>query len=163
MGEGYNFQQLRAEILKRSRATEWDVAPLEWALTEVYEADEDETCLCGHFPIREICVIHNSVTHESTEVGNVCVKRFLGLRSDLIFQALKRIRKDPTKSLNKDSIVFFHEKNLFNSREYTFLQSTLKKSNLSSAQIRWRVAINERLLDAIARRGFQGVRTPGPS
>ena len=70
------------------------------SLTGIHEADEPETCPCGHFPIMEICSIHNRVTYHTTGVGNVCVKRFLGLRSDLIFTAIKRIKNDLGKSLN---------------------------------------------------------------
>ena len=40
-----------------------------------HEADEPETCPCGHFPIIEICSIHNRITGRATEVGNICVKR----------------------------------------------------------------------------------------
>jgi hypothetical protein len=93
MNDGYNFIQLKKEILSLSKAEDWETARKEWALVEDYEADEPETCLCGHFPIIEICEIRNRVTNALAEVGNRCVKRFLGFRSDLIFDALKRIRK----------------------------------------------------------------------
>jgi len=81
-----------------SRATDWETARKEWALVDIIEADEPETCLCGHYPIMEICEIRNRVIGKTTEVGNVCVKRFLGVRSDLIFTAVKKIRKDIEKS-----------------------------------------------------------------
>src|SRR5665647_3036704 len=99
MGDGYNFKVLSAKILKLSKATDWETARKEWALIDIHESDEPETCLCEHFPIIEICEIRNNVTQHRTEVGNVCVKRFLGIRSDLIFAALKRIKKDSNKSL----------------------------------------------------------------
>jgi hypothetical protein len=47
MGDGFNFQQLKA-----SRATDWEVAKSEWRLVEISEVDEPETCLCGHYPKR---------------------------------------------------------------------------------------------------------------
>jgi hypothetical protein len=112
MGDGYNFQVLSREILSRSQATDWETARKEWVLTDIYESEESETCLCHHFPIREICVIRNRLNGQRTEVGNVCVKRFLGIRSDLIFSGIKRIRKDMSKSLNADSIVFFQQNNV---------------------------------------------------
>ena len=43
-------------------------------------------CLCSHFPIKEICVIRNRVNGVRAEVGNVCVKKFLGLPSGKIFE-----------------------------------------------------------------------------
>ena len=156
MGEGYNFKQLRQEILALSDATDWEIARKEWALVDVYEVDELETCLCGHFPIVEICKIHNRVTGNRTEVGNRCVRRFLGFRSDLIFAALRRVRRDSTKSLNADAIAFFRQRNLFTDWEYGFLQDTVNRRRLSPAQINTRKSINMKVLAAVGRRGFRG-------
>jgi hypothetical protein len=122
----------------------------------VSEADDPETCLCGHFPIVEICQISNRVTGHKTEVGNRCVRRFLGFRSDLIFMAIKRIRKDISKSLNADAIAFFRERSLLSNWEYGFLQNTMRKHNLSAAQSATRKSINEKVLSAVSRRGFRG-------
>jgi hypothetical protein len=82
MGDGYNFEQLKTAILSLSRATGWEVAKKEWRLVDISEADEPESCLCGHYPIIELCTIANATTGNSVDVGNVCVKRFLGFRSD---------------------------------------------------------------------------------
>ena len=155
MSEGYNFRQLKAAILSMSKATDWETARKEWALIDIIEADEPETCLCGHFPIVEICAIHNRVTDQTTEVGNVCVKRFLGVRSDLIFTGIKKIRKDPTKSLNADSIAFFRQSGLLTDWEYGFLQDTMRKRNLSFKQTETRQRINLKVLGAVSRRGLQ--------
>lgn len=156
MGDGYNFQQLRDAILKLSNATDWETARREWSLTGIHESEEPETCICDHFPIIEICEIYNRITKLSTEVGNRCVRRFLGFRSDLIFSAIKRIRKDITKSLNADAIAFFRERNAINDWEYQFLQDTMRKRSLSAPQMNMRREINERILGAIKRRGFRG-------
>jgi hypothetical protein len=109
-GEGFNFKTLKREILALSKAVDWETAKKEWSLVDIIESDEPETCLCGHYPIIEICTIANRITKNIAEVGNVCVKRFLGIRSDLVFAGIKRIKGDITKSLNDDSIVFFKEK-----------------------------------------------------
>lgn len=139
-----------------SQATDWETARKEWALVDIIEADEPETCLCGHYPIMEICEIRNRVTGITAEVGNVCVKRFLGVRSDLIFTAVKKIRKDIEKSLNADSIAFFKQRGLLNDWEYGFLQDTMRKRNLSFKQMEARIKINRKVLAAISKRGFQG-------
>ena len=156
MGEGHNFKQLRDAILALSEAGDWEVARREWSLVDISEANEPETCLCGHFPIIEICTIANRVNGHRAEIGNRCVKRFLGLRSDLIFAAIKRIRKDITKSLNADAIVFFNERGLLTAWEYNFLQDTMAKRALSPAQSATREKINRKLLEAVGKRGFRG-------
>jgi hypothetical protein len=156
MGDGYNFTLLRERILGLSKASDWEVARKEWSLVDVHEVGEPETCLCGHFPIVEICEIANRVTGNRTEVGNCCVRRFLGFRSDLIFTAIKRIRKDISKSLNADAVAFFKQRGAPTEWEYGFLQNTLKKRSLSLAQLATRKNINEKILAAIGRRGFRG-------
>ena len=156
MSEGYNFQQLKKHILPLSNATAWEVAVKEWSLVGIHEADERETCCCGHFPIIEICSIHNRITGHATEVGNICVKRFLGLRSDLIFSAIKRIRKDQDKSLNADALAFFHERRVLNDWEYNFCQNTMNLRRFTLAQLSKRRDINDKILAVIKNRGFQG-------
>lgn len=74
--------QLTREILERSTATTWDAAKLEWTLHEVFESEEPETCLCGHYPIIENCVLRNKTNGAFATVGNCCVKKFIGLPSD---------------------------------------------------------------------------------
>ncbi|WP_128931693.1 hypothetical protein [Bradyrhizobium zhanjiangense] len=155
MGDGFNFENLKTAILALSRATDWATARREWVLTGVYEADQPETCLCEHFPIIEICVIKNTITQAVAEVGNVCVKRFLGIRSDLIFAALKRIRKDITKSLNEDAIVLCLKNHLINQWGYEFLQDTKRKRSLSERQMSKRMDINRKVLTAMAHRGLR--------
>lgn len=156
MSDGYNFNQLRDGILNLSRALDWEVARKEWALVHVFEVDEPETCVCGHFPIIEICTIFNRITKKHAEVGNRCVRRFLGFRSDLIFDAIKRIRHDGTKSLNADAIAFFADRGVFNSWEYRFLQDTMRERSLTPRQRSARQELNKKVLLAIQRRGFRG-------
>lgn len=76
--------QLTSEIVSRSVAYTWDEAILEWSLLEVYENDEPETCLCGHYPIMELCVLQNIRNQNQVTVDNCCVKEFTGLTSDKI-------------------------------------------------------------------------------
>jgi hypothetical protein len=71
--------QLAQAMLPLSVADSWQQAKLEWTLAEVYRQDDPETCLCGHYPIIEICVLENKKNGNRAEVGNVCVKKFLGL------------------------------------------------------------------------------------
>jgi hypothetical protein len=123
----------------------------EWSLVDIYMAERPETCLCGHHPIIEMCVIRNRLNGNEAEVGNVCVKQFFEIRSDLIFATVKRIRQDLEKGLNEPAIVLFREKGLISEKEYSFLLSTARKRVLSFAQMNWRKYINARILRAVAR------------
>lgn len=138
--------KLTEGIIQLSASNIWDVAKLEWNLSEVYEAEEQETCLCGHYPIIEICVLQNKITKKSTIVGNCCVKKFIGLPSDKIFQAVKRVRKDDTKSLNIEAIRHAFEKRWINEWEYNFSLDTMRKRKLTVKQLQTRQKINEKML-----------------
>lgn len=96
--------KLTQEILNRSISDTWDIAKLEWRL------DEAGTCLCGHYPIIETCILQNIKNNNYATVGNCCVKKFIGLPSDGIFNAIKRVRKDITQSLNIEAIRHAHKK-----------------------------------------------------
>ncbi|AOJ36404.1 hypothetical protein WJ23_00025 [Burkholderia lata] len=137
--------KLTAEIIARSKAKTWDLAKTEWSLAEVYEAEEPETCLCGHFPIIEICTLKNRVTGQTADVGNCCVKRFIGLPSDKIFQAVKRVRKDPSKSLNGEAIAHAFEKAWINEWERDFYLKIMRKRVLTSKQSEKKIQINEKI------------------
>jgi hypothetical protein len=138
--------QLTREILERSTATKWDAAKLEWTLHEVFESEEPETCLCGHYPIIENCVLRNKTNGVFATVGNCCVKKFIGLPSDLIFQAVKRVRSDSSKSLNAEAIAYARERDWINNWELEFYFRIMRKRNLSDKQIAKKRQINEKFL-----------------
>lgn len=138
--------KLIENILARSSHLDWDRAKSEWALKEVYEAEEPETCLCGHYPIIEICILLNSHNKNTAIVGNCCVKKFIGLPSDKIFQAVKRVRKDKTKGLNAEAIQHAHDKGWINKWEFDFSIDTMRKRNLSDKQLATRIKINEKMM-----------------
>lgn len=144
--------KLTNEIIKRSAARTWDQAKLEWSLLEVYEADEPETCLCGHHPIIELCVIRNRLNEAQATVGNCCVKKFVGLPSDEIFQGVKRIRKDISKSLNAEAIEHAFSRGWITQWEHGFYLDVMRKRRLTLKQKAKKLQINERVLQRMKRR-----------
>ena len=124
-----------SEIINLSSSKTWDTAKLEWELKEIYKGSFPETCLCGHFPIVEICVLRNKTNGKEAIVGNCCVKKFIGPRSDKIFQAVKRIQKDNKKSLNAETIQYAYHKAWINKWEKEFYLDIMRKRNLSDKQV----------------------------
>ena len=136
--------KLTSGIISLSQSEIWDKAKLEWVLNEIYQAEEPDTCLCGHFPIIEICILRNKFNGNHATVGNCCVKKFIGLPSDKIFQAVKRVKKDNQKSLNAESIQHGKNKGWLNQWEYDFYMDIMRKRNLSSKQLQKKIQINEK-------------------
>jgi hypothetical protein len=67
-----------------------------------YFADQEApgTCICGHFPIIEHCVLQNRLNGNEVVVGNVWVQKFLGLASGTIFEGLRRVMDNRERALN---------------------------------------------------------------
>jgi hypothetical protein len=139
--------KLTADIVALSQGDIWDIAKLEWDLSEIYQTEEPDTCLCGHFPIIEICILKNKFNHNLPTVGNCCVKKFIGLPSDKIFQAVKRIGKDNQKSINAEAIQHVKNKNWLNNWEYDFYMDIMRKRKLSSKQLQKKTQINQKFID----------------
>lgn len=139
--------KLTEEIIKLSTSKKWDEAKLEWTLETVYIADEPETCLCGKYPIKELCIIINKTNHKEATVGNCCVKKFLGLPSDKIFRAIKRVSTNNEKSLNEDAIKYAFQKGWINEWEKNFYYNICKKKNttLTRKQLEKKKEINIKL------------------
>ncbi len=141
--------KLIQEIVALSDADIWDEAKLEWGLAEVYREDDPETCLCGHYPINEICILRNSENGNLATVGNICVKKFLGLPSDKIFAAIKRISDDNWSALNAEAIAHAHQRRWINDWERKFYMSTWRKRKLSGKQEEKRFQINNKVLNNV--------------
>jgi hypothetical protein len=144
-----NEFKLAREIIALSASQNWDAAKLEWFLQEIYFEDEPGVCLCGHTPIIETCVLKNKANGNIAIVGNVCVKKFMGLNSDKIFQAVKRVRKEIDKSLNAEAIEYALEKGWINSKDKSFYLDVFRKRNLSEKQLKWKKDVNSRVLKGI--------------
>lgn len=135
-----------AIIALSKNQTSWTAAKAEWRLASVYREADPSTCLCGHFPIIEICVLQNVENGRSAEVGNICVHKFMSLPSNQIFAAIKRIQEDDTRSVNEATIDFVRSKGWINAWESKFLISTMRKRNLSGRQLMKRLEINAMIL-----------------
>ena len=129
-------------IILLSEAGVWDEARQEWCLDEIRREEEPQTCLCEHYPINEICTIRNERNNNTVEVGNVCVNKFMGLPSDKIFQALRRVAEDVSKALNAEAIRYAFDQDWINKWETEFYFNTWRKRKLTYKQQRKRQQIN---------------------
>ena len=137
---------LGRKIVALSEADDWDRARLEWRIEDIYIQSEPESCLCGHFPINEICVLQNRKNHNTAIVGNVCVKKFMEPSSDRMFAAIKRVTADETKALNVQVIEHAFPKCWINAWERGFYLDTWRKRELSDRQMIKRREINRKVL-----------------
>ena len=136
------------EILKLSNSLEWVIARKEWNFELVYQSENYETCLCGHHPIINICVIKNKLNGITTEVGNCCINKFLGIdEGNRIFDSVNKLKKDKTKSLNIDALLYINKLGQLTDYEYKFYSDIMRKRKLSEKQLNLKIKINEKFLD----------------
>jgi hypothetical protein len=153
--------KLSTEIVARSVAQTWDEAKLEWKLYHIYWEDEPDTCLCGHHPINEPCILRNSRNQNTALVGNCCVKRFMELPSDKIFQNLKKIKNDEGKPINAETIHHAFSEGWINDWERTFSLNTMRKRALTEKQMAIRIQINQKILRHIVNQKPREQRAAG--
>lgn len=145
--------KLAIEIIRLSENPVWDVAKTEWKLLEIEDSEEDQTCLCGHFPIRELCILENKLNAKTAVVGNCCVNKFLGLPSNKIFAAIKRIKKDTERSLNEATIELANERGWISDWERTFYVDIMRKRRLTEKQQAKKLQVNVKVLKHLRKGG----------
>lgn len=144
-------EQLQDGIVAISEADDWNEARLEWVLHTIWKSDDPEMCLCGHHPIKEICVIENKINHNQTEVGNCCVNNFLGLSSENAFASLRRVSADEDASFNEQAIRLAHKLEIISDWERKFYLNIWRKRNLSAKQYEIKINLNRKMLKAWTR------------
>jgi hypothetical protein len=152
-GGGHNEAKFKAAILALSNSNTWDDAKAEWELHFVYEDPNNErACKCEHSPIHQICVIKNRKNGSKSEVGNVCVKRFLRLMSNRIFAVIRRLQWDIQKSLNPKALELFRERGVITfAEEQEYLVYWRRRKHMRDDQKQQKLQINQRVLAYVAK------------
>ena len=132
-------------ITNLSVAVVWEEAKKEWYLAHIEIADDNEVaentyvCACGHPHLKELCYIRNKKNGNEVLVGNCCVKKFMELESDKIFQAVKRKRVNPAL------VEYAAAHNWISPWERSFLLGVARKRKFSQKQ----KAVYDRLSEKI--------------
>ena len=144
----HNFNQLKKTILRLSITEDWEEARREWEVVSTYH-DPDSQCTCGKQGIAEVNIIENKWTGEQLPIGSKCVQHFLLIKMHTIHANIKKIQKDPFRSLNRDTIYFFYRLGVINEASFKFYNDIFRKRNLSVKQERWRYSINLAVLNFV--------------
>lgn len=132
-------------IVQLSKSKNWEEARKEWRLMGINRTPESQTCLCGHHPIKELCLIQNMHNYIQVIIGNCCINKFFDFKvEDNVFRALKKGK------LNKALILFAREQKIISDIEKAFLLNVHKKKRFSEKQFNWYRSLSEKI--------FQGVK-----
>ncbi|QBO59586.1 hypothetical protein [Chryseobacterium salivictor] len=140
--------RLAEEIINLSESKEWDFAKLEWSFEFAYYADELQKCLCGHYPIKNICVIKNQKNSFVTEVGNCCINKFLGIEDgNKIFSSIKKLKENIAASMSAEVIEYIYRKKGISDFDYKFYKSIYRRRIMSTKQCEIKKRINQQFLN----------------
>lgn len=120
-------------ILSKSESKDWGIAKGEWHLHSVYFSKK-ECCACGHYPIKEICLIKNKLNGNIERVGNHCVSKFLEMDSIKIFQYIKGLKNSKFKKVTPVVSEHAYSLNCIDSWELKFFNDVFKKKKRTDKQ-----------------------------
>lgn len=83
-----NEIRLIDSLLAKSTSTEWDIAKLEWELTQITVGSD--TCSCGKTSIHRICLLTNVSTLQTAILGSTCVEKYLYINCEHIFKDVEK-------------------------------------------------------------------------
>jgi hypothetical protein len=146
------LKRLAEAIVDLSCATNFESAVMEWNIEDIWKSDEPSTCLCGHNPIHEHCLLRNVRNGNAALVGNVCVTRFMGIESKPLFDSFKRVAKDSSKSLSEVALTMLFDHYLITQWEFNFYCSILGKRSLSAKQRAKKEEINRKAAEHLKRK-----------
>lgn len=136
-------------IIHFSESDDWDNAKLEWKLFDIFYSDNPISCLCGHYPIKELCELVNIKNNNHVIVGNCCVNKFTPIKSGKLFKCTKKVKKDIESSLNPDIIDLAYERGRVNDWERNFYIDIWRKRKLTGRQTLYKLKINIKVLSMI--------------
>lgn len=151
MEEGFNLGKLFSELEKRSffiNPTKEEIKD-EWVFECIEKLDEPESCLCGHFPIINSCVMRNKHNGTYIRVGNVCVNKFFKQDFSYIFADIAKLERDITSSIHDKTRKYCLEKKFISPWENNFLSSRKGKRKASFKQEQKKRDINIKILDCL--------------
>lgn len=145
-----NFENLKNHILPLSEnKIDFQEAKKEWKLHRIVKTEKFGKCPCSK-EIKEHCYIKNKHNGNITHVGNVCLRQFMDINTNILFSGLKRIQTNNKAKPNVSLIEYAKNMGyLYGDNEYKFLYSIKGKRELSEKQVQWLLFINRRILKAI--------------
>lgn len=102
--------KLKESIIENSVNKNRELAKSEWEVVDIYLKPWYTTCLCGKYPISEVCELQNKNNGKKVIVGNDCVKHFFNIDHGYIYRGIKKIRENIDGVVGKKIIEYALER-----------------------------------------------------
>lgn len=130
----------------------------EWELDYIEHlapGEDSETCLCTHFPIREVCHIRNLQNANTAIVGNCCVKKFEKEEEGAVnfegthkvFDCLKRLQRDENANANEELLNYAYSKGVLTKPEYDRYLEIWRNRTFTDEESRLILTANRKIIN----------------
>lgn len=140
------------QVLEHSVSNTWEEAKREWHHIGSH-LEPESNCICGH-EILEVCNIENNINGAILNVGNVCVRKFMGIDRRHDF---KLIKKELIDSQLFSELIY---NDVLTNWEVDFYNSIKRKRKLSNRQLELKYDIIYKAKDYVMKKKPKG--TPDP-
>ena len=163
--EGDGTWKLHRELCARSVSRDWDLSRKEWRVTRIEDREGEEglTCICGHYPIKEVVHLINTRNHKKVIVGNICIQKIQADSNgstQKVIAAFKRIKNDELASANRELLDYAYQQGTLSKKEYDFYSDIWRKKVLSQRQEDWKITLNDKILTTFTPQRLQAALTP---
>jgi hypothetical protein len=143
----YEQRLISALLLKSSipNMNNYPLAKKEWKLESISEGVG--TCACGKTPIKQLCLLRNTLSGFSLIVGSTCVEKYLEIDCKYLYKDIELAKKN--KFVSNKTLEFAIESLVINTWEFNFYNDLRKLSRLSEKQKALLMKINNNILKLI--------------
>jgi hypothetical protein len=110
--------------------TNYDLAKKEWKLESI--SSGSGRCACGKNPIKQLCLLRNTLSGFSLIVGSTCVEKYLHIECKYLFKDLEIAKKNGFVS--KEGLRFALDSFVINAWQFEFYNDLRKFGKLSEKQ-----------------------------
>lgn len=139
--------KLKESIIENSINKDREKAKWEWEVINSYLMPWYTTCLCGKYPISEVCELQNKNNSKKVMVGNDCVKYFFDADHSYIYSAIKKIEENINNVVNDKIIIYALEKWRIDATQKSFYILMRRRKDPWEYQLKVRQDVNKILLE----------------
>lgn len=140
-------EKLKESIIENSINKDRESAKSEWEVIDIYLKPSYTTCLCGKYPISEVCELQNKNNLKKVIVGNGCVKYFFDINHGYIYKGIKKIKEDIDGVVSKKILEYAFKKWRIDAKQKSFYVVKKNQKNPWEYLLGIRQEVNKILLE----------------
>jgi hypothetical protein len=140
------LEHIELSVLVLSASGSWETCRTEWFLDAIHFEDAPETCVCGGYPCRWVCLLVNRRTTDEHVVSAECAYRFFEIDVSQVFQGLMALTMCIDASIPLELIEYACANRWLTTKAAAFLRQIRYSRKLKPPQAAFRRTLNIAIL-----------------